>query len=161
MTEELRAAAERVRNFIDDWKHYYTPGQGIGNRVSLPWKVYGDVELIVNELAEHPADDGEPVTEEWLRSVGWQDWELDDDDDDPEYTLWTKANSSLGWKTRLAYESNGFYLVRMVDEDAEDYFGSSESVELFDSRNSSKIITRGQVRQLLKALGIEAKEQKQ
>lgn len=59
---ELRAAAERLRD-------------GAYPAIDLPpWatRVYRDGAAVAAAwLAEHPADDAEPVTEEWLRSVGF------------------------------------------------------------------------------------------
>lgn len=55
-TAELRAAAERLADAIAENR---TPRIEDANEVALAW------------LAEHPADDDEPVTEEWLRGVGF------------------------------------------------------------------------------------------
>lgn len=99
--------------------------------------------------------DPTPIDEGWLRSVGFKDWDCADGD---EYTLWHPANSELSWKCRLAWIANGMYVVRMCDPDDSEYDGVSESVELFDSRNSVKVVTRGQLRMLATALQIELKE---
>lgn len=62
MSDELRAAAERLRRYYAGDRSAYkgSPGDAAG--------VYtGDVLRL---LAEHPADDAEPVTDEWLESIG-------------------------------------------------------------------------------------------
>lgn len=99
--------------------------------------------------------DETPIDEAFLRSVGFKDWDCADGD---EYDMWHPANSELSWKCRLAWIANGMYVVRMCDPDDSEYDGVSESVELFDSRNSTKVVTRGQLRMLCQSLGIELKE---
>lgn len=62
MSDELRAAAERLR--AED----YT---GTPVIFKMPQRKANDARQIVNAyLAEHPADDDVPVTEEWLNSLG-------------------------------------------------------------------------------------------
>jgi hypothetical protein len=84
-------------------------------------------------LAEHPADDEEPVNEEWLRSIG------------------LKLRMGFGFpvtKTMSLWDSrNGWGL----------YFhgGLGDSAE--GETKIANVATRGQVRRLLVALGIAAK----
>ncbi len=63
---ELRAAAERLTD----------PEDGIGEGTANDYVCGGFAAddafaLATAYLAEHPADDGEPITAEWLRSVGF------------------------------------------------------------------------------------------
>jgi hypothetical protein len=65
MSDELRAAAERLLD----------PECGIGegtgtNYVAGGYAADDAVALAKAYLAEHPADDAEPVTLEWTRSLG-------------------------------------------------------------------------------------------
>ncbi len=62
--EELRAAA--IRRRTNDW---------LGNRMYNDFvDEDADARLLADAyLAEHHADDAEPITLEWLRSVGFQD----------------------------------------------------------------------------------------
>jgi len=55
-SEELRAAAER---FIE-WDRRGVIQSADGAAVCRAY------------LAEHPADDGEPVTAEWMKACGWE-----------------------------------------------------------------------------------------
>lgn len=105
-----------------------------------------------SEVAEmlRGMDDSTPVTEEWLRSIGWQDWEKRDGS----FSLWMPANNELSWKCRLAWVSNGLYIVRMTTDHNEWYEIPSESVELLDTRNTKRPITRGRFLDLLRVLGI-------
>lgn len=65
MTPEQKAAAERLRVSL---KKRHVKFQ------SSPRTYLGDMELIVIAyLAQHPADDDEPIDEEFLRSVGFVD----------------------------------------------------------------------------------------
>ncbi len=62
-TDELRAAAERLADL--DLGMYQTPSDDdacirAGVALGRAW------------LAEHPADDEEPITEDWLMSVGFK-----------------------------------------------------------------------------------------
>ena len=58
MTDELRAAAEHLLDppFVSDFSKYLECGQLVASAY----------------LAGHPDDDDEPVTEEWLRSIGFR-----------------------------------------------------------------------------------------
>lgn len=60
MSDELRAAAERILD-------------GDMPAVDQPlWIAKSIRELCRFYLREHPSDDSEPVTEEWLRAVGFR-----------------------------------------------------------------------------------------
>lgn len=81
MTPDQQAAIERLRNRAAGGTPYSRYGY-------LCDVVLGeDLQAVADAyLAEHAADDGEPVTEEWLRSVGfkresWHPLQLDCDSD--------------------------------------------------------------------------------
>lgn len=60
---ELRATAEYLKDEIWGWENYYTPGQGIGNPVTIPWKAWEALKLQnAHILATVREDDEEPVT---------------------------------------------------------------------------------------------------
>lgn len=61
MSDDVRAAAERAVRWYESMRRY-------GGR----WDALADdiVQSARAVLAEHPADDGEPVTDEWLESIG-------------------------------------------------------------------------------------------
>lgn len=111
MNEELKAAIERRRKY-------------------LGWKYYGaisDVLLLADAyLAEHPEDDDEPTTEEWLRESGFVNYE--------------------GWpSSKIGLETlPGLYLSW---NSAENTFRLDECL--------CECFTRGDVRRLCSALGIE------
>ena len=74
---ELRAAAERLADDAPTWKGtYHGPEQeqgGIPNWIPILRRVLDDARKLARQyLAEHPADSDLPVTEEWLRSVGFR-----------------------------------------------------------------------------------------
>jgi hypothetical protein len=100
-------------------------------------------------LALVPADSDEPITAEWLREMGFKPWDIERDAE--LYELYILMSDEIGWECRLAYQSNGFYAVRICDKKE---FGVAESVELLGTRNKRPTVTRGAVRQLLSALGI-------
>jgi len=79
-------------------------------------------------LAEHPADDGEPITEEWLRSVGFKvspDFEF----------LFIEAGLRPG---TIEFDPDIGWII-------------------FGSKATRLLETRGDVRRLCAALGIELK----
>lgn len=75
-TEELRAATERLRR----WRDAETPearlavyGTRAGDPLATHRALRADEAVILNAyLAEHPEDSDQPVTVEWLRSVGFE-----------------------------------------------------------------------------------------
>jgi hypothetical protein len=134
MSKELREAAEHgVEKFkaLSDGRHALVK--------TSAWKA---LKLLADAwLAEHPVDDDEPVTEEWLLSVGF-----------------SKKNS--------AWASIGF-----DDEIYERYLGIEEDFSLalgehdFLGLNAIYVPfpgaakTRGDVRRLCKALGVPLKQE--
>lgn len=181
MTSEIAAAAERRRS-VSEGREIFAPMRLLDDAYVLADAYLADLKYaqdlfkilapqcepmdnlngVISQIDNWcagklpPADDAEPVTEEWLRSVGWNQWDATDGNDD--FDLWLPANSELGWPCRLAWCVNGLYVVRMVDDETEDYLGTAESVELLNSRNRKKTITRGDVRALLRALKITLTE---
>lgn len=145
---EIQAAAERVRRFNAS----QTDVAALGPRGAYE-QLQDDRRILADAyLAER--DEG-AVTEEWLRELGFKDWKPTDDDEWGG-ALFIRANDEIGWECRLVYLANGFYLMRMGDPNEGDDEYASESVELFNSRNRTKVVTRGQLLALLRALGIEA-----
>lgn len=121
MSEELRSAAERI---------LYSPtlhlGDGPGVACIRPEDA---VALAEAYLAEHPADDGEPVTAEWLESIGFYRDGVHPDDP------FTCRESSIYLSPK--YDDEKLWVV---------------FVEVYELGKSK---TRGDVRRLLAALGIE------
>lgn len=139
---EVLSAAKRLREQTNNYNYQYRNIQMGADQATIAAAALAEGKYL--------EDDGEAVTEEWLRSQGWKEWR----EENGEFDLWTDANPELGWKCRLAWLHNGLYLVRMADDNAENYDGPSESVEMLNSRNKTKKITRVQLRSLLAALGI-------
>lgn len=116
MTPEQKAALERVRNSATSWYAGMT----------LDYIKVADLCL-----CEHPADDDEPVTEEWLRSVG---------------AIVIRETAAFGM---LTLELGGLLCWRRHDR---------ETFYLTDMRKLPHIKTRGDVRRLCRALGIPLNE---
>ena len=127
--DDVREAAERLRRIqrgdrvLEVYENRYMP-------IEEQYRV--DLETVYD--AEHPADDGEPVTKDWLGSVGFA-------------LSFDKPFTSLG---------DGFYLVVTA-------FGRA-AIEKRDSLSRLREVrlrdckTRGDVRRLCKALGVELSE---
>lgn len=67
--EQVKAAAERLRRYYGSNESIESI-YGLGESASMS---YANDNMIVARnaaLAEHPADDDEPITEEWLESSG-------------------------------------------------------------------------------------------
>ena len=117
MNDELRAA-KRLRGIEGPTFH------GIGGKRHISEREYADaITLAMAWLAEHPADDGEVVTAEWLKSIGFV----------------------MEW---------GEYVLSPIRfEPVNDGKCPWHICCLWDG-HAIKFSTRGQVRQLLRALGI-------
>jgi hypothetical protein len=89
-------------------------------------------------IAEHPADSDLPVTEEWLRSVGFET---------AVNPLWIWARSA---EICLARDNTGSWVVTRADDD-DAFFVSEVEIPAFK--------TRGDVRRLCVALGIPLPDQ--
>ncbi len=132
MTDAELKAAERVRQHAAQLGNVEIADR---NTLVLAW------------LREHPADDGEAVTAEWLKAVGFgQDdrihtaWALQFSPHEPEH------NPDDNWC--IVYQSDGFYRWRLEDDEA-------------DVSSLPDMPTRGHVRRLCAALGITLQEPKQ
>lgn len=124
MTNELRAAAERVIQQGDSSVYWHSP-QAITDSEKLA-RAY---------LAEHPADGGEPITEEWLQSVGFE--------------------PRKGSKFHFVYDAAPYMTIMWDYREDELMIGHAQTWKrLGDNR------TRGDVRRLCRALGIELKDTK-
>lgn len=123
---ELRAAAERGRKlYRESPAHVQRREQCI--IMGLLSEAY---------LAEHPADDGEPVTEEWLKStIGW----IPVDGGTDGYIGVDKIIFCKG--------SENVYSAWL-----------QTSNHYYDMRRIVRVYTRGDVRLLCRALGITLKE---
>ena len=131
MSDEIKAAeaAKRFRANPGDGSNY-TPRQ-LGDALDRQ-----DATLLASlYLAEHPADDGEDVTEEWLESVGWR--------------------RNRGYMDSPQIGDSCFQLTWCS-------LGQSMLLECDDNDQPDvtlpHIKTRGDVRRLCEALGIELKE---
>ena len=97
-----------------------------------------ELDVCAAWLAEHPADDDEPVTRDWLLSIGG------------EVTI-------VGARFAFGLQQNN----SMADVDFRPLRGRmtcSFQIEMGESVYLEHIVTRGQVRRLLSALGITCKE---
>jgi hypothetical protein len=64
MSDELRAAAERCRGL---------EGPGWVDTENASAECVADLLVLARAwMAEHPADDAEPVTADWLEATGWE-----------------------------------------------------------------------------------------
>lgn len=73
MSKELRSAAERCLKELDGIHCGMSAGPGTC--------IMSKDVIALSEawLAEHPADDDEPITEEWLRGVGFRETKVSDE----------------------------------------------------------------------------------
>jgi len=120
--DELRVAAKRLAEgeFSENYPAFMATTFGLADGFLLA-RAY---------LAEHPEDDGEPVTEEWLRS-------------------------SVGW---IPVEGSG-YIGRdgiIFCKGSESVYSAWLQISqyYYDMRRIVRVETRGDVRRLCKALGV-------
>lgn len=99
MTDELRAAAERLRR----WKAGDHEVMESRHMLHANWSMLADAYL-----AEHPADDDEAVTEDWIESVRTCPWcviEFNDavmlDWEESTLYLHTEISDGIGVVTRV------------------------------------------------------------
>lgn len=149
MMKAIELAIERLRRLYAGVESYHEvygcPPTGLGHQQR-------DERLVLDYvIAEHPADDAEPVTEEWLRSVGAVD--------DP------AAAGSVPLEMHLDFTIGGrTHQMRFARDVFTERIGSWS---LLPSVGAGRIwpqgreITRGRVRRLCAALGIELKSQVQ
>lgn len=137
MTPEQKAALDRLRKHEAitgmDFREspYFVEGRGVDEFKRL-------LDLFVLKdayLAEHPADDDEPVTEEWLRSV-----------------FGGKPTGVIGWNFSVYfYATQSPELIYEYGQEA-DYFYQYGNASLPECK------TRGDVRRLCMDLGIQLNE---
>lgn len=97
----------------------------------------GDIQYVANAyLADHPADEGEPITDGWLREIGFIQWNT----------------SEHIYSMRFLKTNDELQLWRQS--------GSRMTVKVFGVTLKSPVEARGQLRKLLEALGVETKENK-
>lgn len=146
MTSEQRAAIERLREDAETlinsisrnlkrWETWFPNEMAevdVPRRWLLAMKHYAEIAL-----AEHPADDAEPVTEEWMRSVGFEKHDA--------LWQWSKSNG-LKMPSRLVYWPGyrGDGTQWHID-------GGPRAKDIYDIPEQP---TRGDVRRLCVALGI-------
>jgi hypothetical protein len=76
---ELRAAAAAV-SACDADRHWNYEDNELSGAFVVEADVWGTAKDMADAvLAANPADDGEPVSEEWLRSVGFRDGRMPGD----------------------------------------------------------------------------------
>lgn len=63
--DEIRAAAERLTG---DWDKSYPPAP---HTATVDAVLLDTARVAKAYLAEHPADDGEPLTRDWAKTCGW------------------------------------------------------------------------------------------
>ena len=133
---DIKAAAGRLRKAATQkgcpWEHPVYQNSTSINSPRLQW----DGDLWAVYLAEHPADDDEPVTAEWLESVGWEAYP------DTGNRMWHSRSATL----------------IMIDlrNPGETWLCHGSSAHGWDY--ITKSTTRGDVRRLCSALGIQLKE---
>ncbi len=128
MDDELRQAAEQVVAAYEEMNRRLPLAGGIPQPIET--STDKAVMLARAYLAEHPADEGEPVTEDWLRLGGW---ELMDS-----LSSWWWHRISAG--VTLHWHDHGVEL--LVGSSATGWHRVTEHA------------TRGHVRRLLAALGV-------
>lgn len=135
MSDDLRAAAQRLRDYA----------------ASPDSEIYGsDVPVLIDVVTQGllsllpPADDGEPVTNAWLRSVGFQE-----------------TGKGVGVLAVLTVDDSPVRLHRWL----ENWIGGSERLWVYacigqaaDRVSVPSPQTRGDVRRLAAVLGITLKE---
>lgn len=128
MSEKTKAAVKSLR---EDIRNQREEGEGPVALVHM-----SDLELL---LEDHPADDDEPVTEEWLRSV-------------------SHKQAHLGGM-HLFYWQTVLLELKVWNSSQDDLWRSAvESWATVGEINLRTIRTRGDVRRLWAALGVELKE---
>lgn len=132
---DVKAAAERLRRARVAWGAEYLDNPVM---VEVPVAILRDHDIIADAyLAEHPADDGEAIDEAWLLSVGFE-------------------NMVSGVKMRIksaAWKDSDHHLRHTQ-------FGFVGDAWFANGLGCAPCKTRGDVRRLAKALGIELKETK-
>lgn len=128
---ELQAAVERLRRVSGG-----EPKALVYRTDTVPnvLHAYDEHTLAQSYLAEHPEDESDPVTERWIQSIGFKE---DDEPMQPARSLW-----HIG---ELMYRPH--------------YFGDFMPRWQFGPSTVPNQNTRGDVRRLMSALGIDLKSQ--
>ncbi len=141
MTEEIKAAAERL--IICEYDANGFVHNPIGGK---PHSQAVDGHYVARAyLAEHPSDDGEPITEDWLSGLGAEFFPATDYER-PMYIL-SSSCRRFGWEL-ARYEEGDEWTAELTVNRAY-HLGVSHDIK-----------TRGDVRRLCSALGIELEEGK-
>lgn len=137
---DLRAVANTAL------RHARTASPHIQRRATNQWLM----ALAEAWLADHPEDDGEPVTEAWLRSLGY----LPDDSSPPNGDL-AKKIWGKGETADYGKEPAMHMVVNARDGGiwVEAYAADGDSLCIIEI---DAVATRGAVRRLMAALGIPA-----
>ena len=138
---ELRAAAGRLRGIEGPTFH------GVGGKRHISEREYADaVTLAIAYLAEHPVDDDEPVTPEWLATNGF-------------HRQQQPASSNIFGSDKCVPAAGSVLPIVAIEFPRR----NSREVPIWAvwvygyERNQNFCPTRGDVRRLCKALGIELK----
>jgi hypothetical protein len=140
MTPEIREAAERATKIIElvnrnlaKWRSWFPNEE---SEVDVPRADLLALITLANAyLAQHPSDGDEAVTEDWLKTIGF----------DEKLIMELQGKWSL-----IAYTSSNWCLY--IENSPDDYYGCAHDYDLPQPK------TRRQVRQLLQALGIPTTE---
>lgn len=134
--DQLRAAAERLKEFIAQHYEYFGDNVRAGHQV----QIVADIAAVLNcVLADHHADDGVEIDEAWLRSVGFAENDMHN--------------------LTLPHDEGQWIAIQAVNSfwDAIEIWVPPNSGALLVYRESG--LERGDIRRLCAALGIELKEQ--
>ena len=135
MDNELRAAASRVRN---------SEASGINHHDIYGYSLNVDLAILGRAwLADHHADDGEPVTGDWLVSIGGVFTDLSWQRQPPSLGFGEPSNGYI-FAGSLGFRAGAGWHAYHLDADG---FSGSESY-------LCPVPNRGRARQLLSALGI-------
>jgi hypothetical protein len=138
VSENLRLFAENVKRHCDYLRKKNKEECGTAH---IPGPMFSAEYLANAYLAEHPADDDEPITADWLRSVGAKEVDLSwrNDQFSTHLPAYVFGNGRFGvWGHEAAWS---MYLLN-----ADGFDGQEEHV--------TAVRTRGQLRRLCAALGI-------
>ena len=153
MIDDLRAAAERCRqwnalgpNVSTRQRRAIYPGSL--DLVQVNMARQRDLRALADAyLAEHPADDGEPVTEDWLRAVGFRDY--------VEPSEWSSSYLSL-WTDRKEHNVAFLAVHWARPSNPEGHYWSAQDCTLYKPAHPK---TRGDLRRLAVALGAPLTEE--
>lgn len=153
MSDELRAAADRLPPLayhtmisLADAREIcrnHPPGTGIDSKSEYERFGLAREQCLAAYLAEHPVSDSEPVTPEWLRSVGFENGGA------MSGLVLTHEQDGLVTKITLHHRFGW----KLSSGTTQENLTSSSTIQLHAPPK-----TRGDVRLLAKALGVDLKE---